>query len=315
MNKIKNECSIVKDLLPLYAEGLVSAESAGFIEEHMESCDSCKSELGSIREGKDAQKGATEKAVKDASPLLKLRKKLALKRAACIAVSVIATVAFLLIVYAVLSSPEYIPYSEGEVKTTETGGGDVIILLPDEATDYSCTKIRPEPGTDLSEYHVSSWRTASDRLFASREANELALVIREAEKACVYYDSNDGTEGTLIYGEAEDGSAGVVSLPRLALNYYLYVMLALAAILLVVLIVFRKNERARNWLVRLELLPVSYIVSHFIVSGIRGYTYSLPRDFYLILLISFLLFAAFLAAYGAISLKREIREIETSADF
>lgn len=41
-----NECKIVEDLLPLYAEELVSAESAEFIRTHTESCARCATLLG-----------------------------------------------------------------------------------------------------------------------------------------------------------------------------------------------------------------------------------------------------------------------------
>ena len=39
---MKNECSIVRDLLPLYAEGMLSQESTAFVNEHLESCDDCR---------------------------------------------------------------------------------------------------------------------------------------------------------------------------------------------------------------------------------------------------------------------------------
>lgn len=42
---MKNECSVIKDLLPLYVEDMVSAETAEYIEEHLKSCPECQSEL------------------------------------------------------------------------------------------------------------------------------------------------------------------------------------------------------------------------------------------------------------------------------
>lgn len=37
-----NECKIVQDLLPLYAEDLVSGETRGFVDGHCEGCDHCR---------------------------------------------------------------------------------------------------------------------------------------------------------------------------------------------------------------------------------------------------------------------------------
>lgn len=48
---MKNECSIIKDLLPLYVEDLVSGETRDFIEEHLSNCPECKAELDSLKEG------------------------------------------------------------------------------------------------------------------------------------------------------------------------------------------------------------------------------------------------------------------------
>ena len=39
---MKNDCSVVKDLIPLYAEGLVSEETKEFIYEHCQSCENCR---------------------------------------------------------------------------------------------------------------------------------------------------------------------------------------------------------------------------------------------------------------------------------
>ena len=44
---MKNEinCEIIKDLLPLYVDKLVSEETKNIVEEHIEECDNCKSTL------------------------------------------------------------------------------------------------------------------------------------------------------------------------------------------------------------------------------------------------------------------------------
>ena len=42
-------CAVVKDLLPLYHDGVVSGDTSGLIEAHLEDCESCRNELNSIR--------------------------------------------------------------------------------------------------------------------------------------------------------------------------------------------------------------------------------------------------------------------------
>ena len=52
---MKNDCSVVKDLIPLYAEGLVSAETKEFIYEHCQSCDNCRKLLEALAKSPDEQ--------------------------------------------------------------------------------------------------------------------------------------------------------------------------------------------------------------------------------------------------------------------
>ena len=43
-------CEIIKDLLPLYHDGVCSNESKAMIEEHLAECDNCKKELDEMDE-------------------------------------------------------------------------------------------------------------------------------------------------------------------------------------------------------------------------------------------------------------------------
>lgn len=42
---MNQECSIVRDLLPLYAERLTSPETAAFVEKHLRTCADCRAAL------------------------------------------------------------------------------------------------------------------------------------------------------------------------------------------------------------------------------------------------------------------------------
>lgn len=56
---MKNDCSVVKDLIPLYTEGLVSSETKEFIDEHCQSCDKCKELVKAIADSSDSQEENT----------------------------------------------------------------------------------------------------------------------------------------------------------------------------------------------------------------------------------------------------------------
>ena len=46
---MKNECSFVRDVLPLYFENMVSEDTAEFVKEHLENCPACAAELESMK--------------------------------------------------------------------------------------------------------------------------------------------------------------------------------------------------------------------------------------------------------------------------
>ena len=48
---VKTECSVVRDLLPLYVEDLVSPETARYVTSHLAECPACQKELDSLRAG------------------------------------------------------------------------------------------------------------------------------------------------------------------------------------------------------------------------------------------------------------------------
>ena len=48
---MKTECSIVRDLLPLYMEDMVNPETAQYVKSHLAECPECQAELESLKEG------------------------------------------------------------------------------------------------------------------------------------------------------------------------------------------------------------------------------------------------------------------------
>ena len=75
---MKNECSIVRDLLPLYAEGMLSPDTKAFVAEHLQLCPECGREFESMELSAAAPE--TEDA---ALPALRALKKKMRKRTLC----------------------------------------------------------------------------------------------------------------------------------------------------------------------------------------------------------------------------------------
>lgn len=73
---MKNECSLVRDVLPLYMENMVSEDTAAFVKEHLESCPKCAAELMSMEVGAKVEKASGEMQNNLESEVLKSMKAL-----------------------------------------------------------------------------------------------------------------------------------------------------------------------------------------------------------------------------------------------
>lgn len=69
---MKISCEIIKDLLPLYYDGVCSNESKALVEEHLTFCNNCKVELQAMEDALPINK--SEQNLKEAEAVQKLSK-------------------------------------------------------------------------------------------------------------------------------------------------------------------------------------------------------------------------------------------------
>ena len=53
---MRNECNIIRDILPLYVEDMLSADTAVFVEKHLENCTQCQAEMVRIKNPSSIEK-------------------------------------------------------------------------------------------------------------------------------------------------------------------------------------------------------------------------------------------------------------------
>lgn len=102
---MKNECSIVRDLLPLYAEGMLSEDSAAFVKEHLDTCEECRA-LSAGEDPSAPTDADTEQRTGEAGVLRTLKKKLR-KQTWC-AIFITAAVVLLVTLMLRLNSIDYL---------------------------------------------------------------------------------------------------------------------------------------------------------------------------------------------------------------
>lgn len=96
---MKNKCNIIRDILPLYVENMVSADTSAFVEEHLEKCSECRAELKNIKSPSGIEPVATDIQDNGAGPLKTFKKKWTKRNRIMIGTTVIVTALIVLLGY------------------------------------------------------------------------------------------------------------------------------------------------------------------------------------------------------------------------
>ena len=332
MNK---DCSIVQDLLPLYAEDMLREETKEYVDGHLAQCEACRAELTALR-----TEDVTPASV-SAQPLRDLKRQLQRKKLTAVLLAVALALTLATAGFAYLTAPQYLPYDETEWMITRSpralADGSIMsdgltdlsgiesisvnLLTPVSGTKVTSTQ---DPNSGKTIYFITAWRTPLDTWcgtfdvsdtgdHAQREANALLNALGETESArtlftldatnctAIYYSPNNGQDDVLLCG-SRDG--GVISLPRLALGYYVLLSFALLITLGIAFFLCRRKKIGKI-LGHLAPIPACYLLGHLLVKGFSATSYQMQRDFSLIVLTAALLYAAALLGSRFLHQKRE----------
>lgn len=336
MNK---DCSIVQDLLPLYAEDMLREGTKEYVDGHLAQCEACRAELAAL-------KADVTPAPVNAQPLRSLKKQLRRKKFTAVLLAVALALTLAAAGFAYLTAPQYLPYNETEWAVARADGAvtaegladlsgvesiSVNLLTPVSGTEVTSTQ---EPDSGKTVYFITAWRTpldtwrgafdktgdapnahsANDRTQREADALQGALAKTESARtlftldtancAAVYYSPNNGQDDVLLCGSMD---GGIISLPRLALGYYVLLSLALLIPLSIAFFLCRR-KKAGKALGHLALIPACYLTGHLLVKGFVTTSYQMQRDFSLIVLTAALLYAAALLAGTLLRQRRDAAE-------
>ncbi|NKE05782.1 zf-HC2 domain-containing protein [Mesobacillus selenatarsenatis] len=284
---MKISCNLIRDILPLYVEDMASQDTRDLVEEHIASCEDCKKRLEEMRTFEEPPVDT------DIAPLRNIQNTLRKKKLQTIILSVMATLVFAVVTIAYLTTPAYISYNENAVSIIEKDDGTVLLNFSEEVSGYNVNRY---PAADNSGYvyDITTWETIWQQKIYKNNLDNTVLNPNGETVASIYYYNTDGMENTLIYGDPiTDGS--VMTLPRLVLSYYVLFAIGFLLICGIGLVIFRKNEKVRNGLEKMILLPISYLFAHLLIKGLHSATYLAGRDLYVILLVTIPLYFALLA--------------------
>ena len=115
---MKISCDVIRDLLPLYVEDMLSNDSKNIVDEHIEQCESCRDELKKLS-GDEVHSCAVNqienKSIYDS--LNKIRKRISFKIQITVLISVIFTAIVAVGAWDYYDNHRiYMPYKEAKIK-------------------------------------------------------------------------------------------------------------------------------------------------------------------------------------------------------
>ena len=304
---MKLPCAVTRDLLPLYAEGMVEQETKDLIEEHLADCPACREKLSAL-------KTDTGAPIETAKPLQSLKRQIRKRRWHA---AVIAALCVFVAVYTYFyheTAMRLVPWEEDliEVKGIEArpleevkGAAlaesqdstvDVLVLRADSRINgWHESMFQDDDGTKT--LLLQGWTSHSRG--TARDYNELVLC--PIPDRLIY---EDGHQQKLLWGEPLNG--GVETLPRLALGYYAIMAIVLAVVSGIIW--FALRHRDKSWIIRqVFFAPLSYLAAHFLIKGYHTASFFMERDFISILLLATALYALLSLSWQVLLRRRRER--------
>ena len=257
-------CGVIRDLLPLYTEDLCSEESRALVDDHIINCTDC-------RRLKESMKKTEPLPADSGEGLKKIRKELKNRKLRTAAMAALLVFVLLVSFFSWYSKPEYYPYSEKLISVRDLGE-KIEIHFSGVARAGLETSEDPEGGTMAILY---AWTSPMDR------RSKIDTMTIPKVDALYYCWETQGENTVLLAGETD--AAGMQVLPRLVLGYYVFLALLLGAVSGLLWFLLRKKKAGA--LFRLIFFaPVSYLIGHVLIMGLKTLSFDAGRDFGFILM-------------------------------
>lgn len=254
-----NNCDIVKDLLPLYKENLLSEESVKFVEDHLKSCPKCKKQLTDEIEFEN----------KNTKPLDFVEKRIK-KETRFFTLAVVSFIGSILIfIISYLSIPRHIEYEKDLYKVYKS---DDIYTV--EFSD----KVSGIDYTDTEDaIYLDAYTTKYDQIF-NKDRPRKSLTFHKDKLKTVLYQNHDSMPEMVI----GSGEVRQTMLPRLLFGFYARAsILGFIGLGLIIFALEKFRKKSLSLLAKTFLLgcPLSLFLAIIAVKGLNTETFYPVSDF------------------------------------
>lgn len=261
------DCNIIKDLIPLYKEGICSKESKELVEDHIKTCERCRSYFLSL----DDNEINNNEPLEFISKSIDKNKK---NRSRMIGSLVLS---LLLIVFSFLTNPRQVEYDKDLIKKSTTDD-KIIYEFKDDVTRIYTDLTNGEYGDTL---YIDGSYSYLDRILGGEKQ---VLTLDKKDYNVIFYNNNGNKAAKVLYDpRGLTRNSGSLSLPRLIFASYAKIALCLCALgLILSLTIFRKWDKFKK--IRLISLPLSYVLATFLIKGYDLASFHPVRDLGFILI-------------------------------
>lgn len=261
------DCEVIKDLIPLYKEGICSNESKKLVEDHIETCPRCKSYFLSL----DDNEISNNEPLEFISKSIDKNKK---NRSRMIGSLVLS---LLLIVFSFLTNPRQVEYDKDLIKKSTTDD-KIIYEFRDDVTRIYTDYANGEYGDTL---YIDGSYSYLDRILGGEKQ---VLTLDKKDYNVILYNNNGNKAAKVLYDPyGYTRNSGSLSLPRLIFAFYAIIALCLFVLgLILSFTIFRKWDKFKK--IRLVSLPLSYVIATFLIKGYNLESFHPVRDLGFILI-------------------------------
>lgn len=235
-------CDIIKDLLPLYAEDMVSPDSRKLVDDHLCGCDSCVKELAELKKAPKVPVEVETGSLKRVGDTIRRRRILAVMAAVFLLATLVLSVDLF------LNAKVYLTAEQAVLGCQTTENGDILIQYSNLVTGTgSLGDGDPDSEEATGNWGVTATTRVGKLLFAGKDAESFTKTYGQsfqmnavADTQNIWYcDARTGKGAMLLWdaGNAYDGEPFMSVNNHLAV--YFGIVLALAAVLLVLAWCFR----------------------------------------------------------------------------
>ena len=290
---MKIQCEIIRDILPLYAEDMVSKPTREMVEVHLADCEGCRKELDQLHMDKPAERKT------EIASLQHVKKTIRKAQVLLASIAVLVIVSFGMWLYGFMNVPVYLSQEEA-VKSVYVGENGALVIDYFDYVRGSCGQAQPgytqahichSTRWDMISYEFGWMERVFDRklvggttLWVSKNGTETIIPAEENTPAAELLDT--GTDKTWLYidyrtgkaegvlwdgGEEEPGEWKVYAMYNLGLTALIMAGFGIAALIGGR---FIKHKKLRLLLGYLGSLMNCYAVSTYLILGTQTICYN-----------------------------------------